>query len=155
MRFIVASDSHGKSQKLIDAVNAQAEASALFFLGDGEYDLQELHKIFPRLKIYAVAGNCDMRSNLPELGLVTIEGVKIMLTHGHRFAIKASVGQLLTAAKERGTQIALFGHTHVPYCNYENGVHLFNPGSIYEGSYGVIDITGAGIFCFHCRTCSY
>ncbi|MDR3345421.1 MAG: YfcE family phosphodiesterase [Oscillospiraceae bacterium] len=152
MRLVVASDSHGAAWRLADAVRQQPDAAALFFLGDGESDLRLLREQYPGLKIYAVSGNCDGScSNLPELDAAELAGVKIMFTHGHRYAVKSTEENLLAAARARGAQIALYGHTHKPSYRYEDGVHLFNPGSAEEHSYGVVDITGAGIFCFHCK----
>ncbi len=44
------------------------------------------------------------------------------------------------------TDILLFGHTHVPYTAYDDGMYIMNPGSIgYTGTYGIVDITPSGI----------
>ena len=45
------------------------------------------------------------------------------------------------AAKEKGADIALYGHTHVAHDEEVDGIRLFNPGSLgYEKSFGVIEI---------------
>ena len=153
MRLIVTSDSHGAPWSLIAAAHNQPEAAAMLFLGDGEADLPFLRKTCPRLTLYAVAGNCDgYNSDLPETDLITLGGVKIIYTHGHGFAVKRTTQKLLAAARTAGAGLALFGHTHTPQLSYEDGVYLFNPGSIRAHSYGVVDITPAGVFCFHCVT---
>ena len=68
--------------------------------------------------------------------------------------MKSFVG-IKRAAKENNCNIALFGHTHEKYYSYEDGLHLFNPGSIGSGyggaSYGVINITDKGILLSHGR----
>ena len=152
MRLIVTSDSHGAADRLVRAAENQPEAAVLIFLGDGEADLDALRRAVPNLKRIAVSGNCDSRyTDLPETELMTFAGTRVMMTHGHRFSVKSGLDGLLAAAKKCRADIALFGHTHTPYSGYEGGVRLFNPGSVREGSYGVIDRTPAGLFCFHCR----
>jgi putative phosphoesterase len=163
MRLVVASDSHGAAWRLLDAVQQQLEGEGeqsgaavspqcLMFLGDGEDDLHILRKYCPQLKIYAVRGNCDSQhSDLPEVDVMVLAGVKIMYMHGHQYAVKSTNDSLLAAARVHGAQLTLFGHTHTPYYSYEDGLYIFNPGSIEAHSYGVVDITDAGVFCFHCK----
>ncbi len=60
---------------------------------------------------------------------------------------------MLLAARENNAQIAVFGHTHVAHCVYEQGVYLLNPGSASSpragrASYGIVDITPNGIVPF-------
>ena len=49
---------------------------------------------------------------------------------------------LKSAARQQNADIALFGHTHVPYTEYDNGLWIMNPGALrrFELSYGLIDI---------------
>lgn len=48
--------------------------------------------------------------------------------------------------RERQADLLLFGHTHQPLTDYEDGLYLMNPGSLgYGGTYGYVDITPAGI----------
>ena len=57
-------------------------------------------------------------------------------------------GALIAAAKRRGAQIALFGHTHSPLCEHlEDGMWLLNPGSCgyFGGSAGMIVIENGNI----------
>ena len=51
------------------------------------------------------------------------------------------------AARERKADILLFGHTHVPMQDYDDGLYVLNPGSLHgaNASYGILDITPAGI----------
>ena len=48
---------------------------------------------------------------------------------------------------KRNADIVLFGHTHLPITEYDDELYLLNPGSLQytDGTYGVIDITDAGI----------
>ena len=53
----------------------------------------------------------------------------------------------LSAARGNGAQIALYGHTHEPMTDYQDGLYVMNPGALggARGSYGIIDLTPAGI----------
>ena len=65
MRLLVLSDSHGRKNLLLKAVELHPEANAVIFLGDGERDIEFLKEIYPELKLYAVCGNCDFNSANP------------------------------------------------------------------------------------------
>ena len=52
-------------------------------------------------------------------------------------------------ARKQGADIDLFGHTHIGFTRYEDGLYLMNPGSLSragEHSYGVIDLCDGGVF---------
>ena len=65
--------------------------------------------------------------------------------------MKYSLDRLKKLAIENNADIIAFGHTHVRYTNYENGLYVINPGSAScprdgkSPSYAFIDITDAGI----------
>ena len=63
------------------------------------------------------------------------------------YEVKYGLSNLVAAAEERGAQIALFGHTHQAMTEYRGGLYLMNPGSLSgpSGTYGIIDLTPAGI----------
>ena len=63
---------------------------------------------------------------LPDQLLIELGGHKIWMEHGHLFP---SLMTLAYRAKDNGADIALFGHTHEPHCEYAYGVLLLNPGS--------------------------
>ena len=101
-----------------------------FFLGDGERDLAALQKRFPDLPVYAVRGNCDLRSKLSTSISCAVGGVKIFATHGHMSNVKFEPGleTLTEQALNAGADVALFGHTHMQHLSESNGVLLLNPG---------------------------
>ena len=142
MKVCVFSDSHGCPENLVRAVEAEKPALC-FFLGDGERDLGALRERFPDLPVYAVRGNCDLRSGLPKQLACAVGGVRIFATHGHLYDVKhdPSLFGLLRAAE--GADLALFGHTHTALAERREGTVIFNPGSIGRSarpSYGVITI---------------
>jgi len=147
MRILVCSDSHGRRDRLILALERQPKAEILVFLGDGAADAAFFARE-PGRQAYLVRGNCDGAScELPLWQEFTMLGKKVVCTHGHRSSVKFGLDELRRAGRERGADLLLFGHTHEPLVFYEDGLTLFNPGSVHDGSYGFADITQAGIVC--------
>lgn len=53
-----------------------------------------------------------------------------MLTHGHRFYVNGGTTHLREYALANHYDIAMFGHTHVPYLGKDEDVKIVNPGSL-------------------------
>ena len=147
MRILVVSDTHGSDSNLRRAILAQPTAEVVIHLGDGEEELQRAKRSFPEKMFLAVRGNCDMASSLPPVGEYEAQGVRIFYTHGHLYGVKSGQYTIVCAARERGAQVLLFGHTHQPYTDYDQGLYLMNPGSLsgWGAGYGTLDITPQGI----------
>ncbi|MCL1952482.1 MAG: YfcE family phosphodiesterase [Oscillospiraceae bacterium] len=147
MRILVCSDSHGRRDRLVLALEQQPKAEILVFLGDGAADADFF--AMEGRPAYLVRGNWEgPSSGLPLWQEFDAMGKKVLCTHGHYSQVKWGLEELLRAGRERGADLVLFGHTHVPLVHYEDGLTLFNPGSLWEdGSYGFADITSAGIVC--------
>ena len=142
MRIVVVSDSHGNSNNLRRALLNQPSAELVIFLGDGEWDFKHVGTDKPSI---AVKGNCDWGSDLPAFAVTQEKGYTIYCTHGYAENVKYGEERLMERAREYRAHIALYGHTHNPVTKYEDGLWLVNPGSIYDGSYAVIDLTEKGI----------
>lgn len=144
--ILVVSDTHGRLTRLRWILRHE-QADALFFLGDGLYDLDQAilqNRMQPPYPIYRVRGNCDFGAQDPAEGLVPFGGVLFFYTHGHHYGVKSGFEQLQEAAGARGADVALFGHTHYKTLRAATLTTpaLFNPGSLRDlGSYGVITIT--------------
>ena len=163
MKCLCFSDSHGSSRLMRHALMLHPDAEVVFFLGDGLTDVIPLIDTEPRRAWFCVRGNCDHISALgsmdtPKIDSVTLEGKKIVYTHGDLYGVKYGMSGLERLAESSGADIVLFGHTHTP-CekfqpNDDGGVYYFNPGSVGGGyfssaSYGVINITDGGILLSH------
>lgn len=145
MEFLIFSDSHGKRKAVAEAISRQIRTpDAIFYLGDGLADIGDRYEGIPVIR---VRGNCDWRfpeEPVKDLELLSFEGHRLLLTHGHLYGAKSGFGGLLTAAKEFGADLVLFGHTHrqelltFPGENGERPVYLFNPGSIAAGDFGTL-----------------
>ena len=118
LRLLVLSDSHGDAGSVYRAVAAQPEAAAVLYLGDGAADLAAAAAAFPRLAFYPVRGNGDFApdaAGLPYAREECFGGKRFFLTHGHLYGVKTDPLRVVYAARERGADILLYGHTHPPY----------------------------------------
>ena len=144
-KLLILSDSHGGSDAIARILKAEREnIDALIFLGDGLRDLELALTKYPRLRTYAVAGNCDFGALEPYDGLAAFDQVIVFYTHGHMYGVKYDLDTLADAAAARGAQVALFGHTHRRELvrGVGTAATVFNPGSLRDGgSYGVIKVT--------------
>ena len=113
-KILVISDVHGRLRDLRWVLQNET-ADAMFYLGDGLYDLNaalELRREPVPYPIYRVAGNCDVNYSEPSEGLAPFGGVLFFYTHGHHYGVKMGSERLAECAGERGADVALFGHTH-------------------------------------------
>lgn len=142
-KLIICSDSHGVVSALERIFKAEPDMDAVLFLGDGLRDFDRAAPFAGHARLYGVAGNCDYNVLEPGEGLAAFEKVLFFYTHGHMYGVKYDLDTIAQAAKARGADVALFGHTHHACCEERDGVLLFNPGSCgrtYSGmdTYGVI-----------------
>lgn len=146
----MVSDSHGSRWNLFEAVEREPSAEAVFFLGDGYREYEELVRAYSdKTAFIGVKGNCDLYCDLPEKEIRTLNGTKIYATHGYMEKVKFGLFGLEELAQNEKYNLILFGHTHQPLNSYRDGVYYFNPGSVREGFYGVVDITDKGIICLN------
>lgn len=143
MKILVVSDSHGNKRYLNAAVE-QAHPERIIHLGDGFADARWLREQYPNIPLVQVCGNCDGGiADAEEEKVLNIGGVRLLLCHGHTLHVRYSLLTAVYAAKEREAQAVLFGHTHKPLVEYEEGILLFNPGTVGDRNcptYGVLTI---------------
>lgn len=152
-KILVFSDSHGNGRGISAALGQHPDASIALFLGDGIGDFRRAADL-PHLKTVCVRGNCDfygVSTGVRDVEIITVENVRIMMTHGHLFGVKSGFGTALDKAAAAEADIFLFGHTHVPFDHtFSHGdrhIRMFNPGSVSRGrdcgnTYGVIVVDG-------------
>jgi uncharacterized protein len=150
MRIVVISDTHGDLSDFELAINQQPRADLFIHLGDCERDVDDVKSVYPDKQFVVVSGNCDFGTITPPEDETVVCGKRIFYTHGHTYNVKYGYTSVVDEARRRRADILLFGHTHLPFSSYENGLYIMNPGSIghpAQGgpSYGIIDITGAGV----------
>ncbi len=151
MKILVMSDSHGRRDLVKRCIEKHSDVGIVLHLGDTVVDIMDMDRIFPDKQIVYVRGNCDYPRKEPLSACVEAEGTRIFLTHGHAHAVKYGLNVLMSEARKNGAQIALYGHTHVPYNQYHDGLYVMNPGSLAlprdssRASYGLIEICPQGI----------
>lgn len=126
MRLAVLSDTHGRPVPEACAERLRA-ADLVLHAGDvgTEAALEGLRALAPG--IVAVRGNVDRAGlGLPERQEVDAGGVRIGLVHDAGPA-KGRLARL----RERfpGCDVVVFGHSHVPLLEQEDGFTILNPGS--------------------------
>lgn len=147
MKILVLSDSHGRIGNLFEIISLFPEASAVIFLGDGLSDFEELKEtgMLNNKQIFFVPGNCDFGFHTEPEKLFELGGRRFYILHGHTKGVKFGKEELLKAAKQRNADICVFGHTHIPYSDYKDGIYFFNGGAVKEGCYGIINVSKAGV----------
>lgn len=88
--------------------------------------LSDLEEIAP---VKAVRGNMDPYNlSLNHEVIVSVENIKILLTHGYGGRIDAHE-RVYRENKNKKANCIIFGHTHKPFNQKINGTLMFNPGS--------------------------
>lgn len=52
------------------------------------------------------------------------------MTHGHTYGVSGGTDGIVEAARARGCEAVLFGHTHYPEIEMQEGILVINPGSL-------------------------
>lgn len=133
LRILIMSDSHGRNENVELAI-AQVreeigEFQMLIHLGDVG-DAREIESL-AGVPCYIVRGNTDYDARLLNTNVIEAGGHRIFATHGHLYQVDMRLDLLRFAALENDCDIAMYGHTHVPYLEEDpDDVTILNPGSI-------------------------
>lgn len=131
MKIVVVSDSHGNYSNFSSILKQHRDCDRIIHAGDGESDVQDLEMYEKALfkKLIFVGGNCDIHGIHERTKIAEIGDVRIFIAHGDRFEVKSDKTVIARKAIEENCQVAIFGHSHIKYCNTVEGVFLLNPGS--------------------------
>lgn len=153
MKILVISDSHKQYENMDRAIEIEMP-DRIFHLGDGE-GCEDYVEAVAQCPLEIVRGNCDFASDLPAEVVMRVGAHVVMLTHGHYYNVSFGPQMLAEVAKEKGVDVVLYGHTHVPLLREEGGITIMNPGSISyprqsdrRPSYGVIEVDARGEFTY-------
>lgn len=145
MKILVLSDSHAALSFMRRSIKAVAP-DAIIHLGDYFDDGLAMKEEFPNTQMYQVPGNCDCYRcppGQPEILVLSIGGVALYLTHGHKHRVKSGLYALLRDARASHVDAVLYGHTHQADCHQEeDGLWVLNPGScgFYGGTAGLLEL---------------
>ena len=131
VKIVVVSDSHGNYRNFSQIVKKHKDCNLIIHAGDGEQDIEDLAMYERDLssKVVFVGGNCDIHGIHERTKTVEIGGIRIFVAHGDRYEVKTDKTIIANAAKSEGCQVAVFGHSHIRFCENVEGVFLLNPGS--------------------------
>lgn len=146
LKILVFSDSHRYLNGMYCAIE-EHKPDQVIHLGDLQDDAEEVAMVYPRLPICMVPGNCDGWTTEAATKLITIDGVKILLGHGHLWHVKQGYETAILQARKAGADLLLFGHTHVAVCRQlEDGLWMMNPGTA-QSTFGIITIENGSVTC--------
>lgn len=128
LRILVVSDSHGRNENVQKAINKAGKIDMMIHLGDVGARYHEV-EYMAGVPTYIVAGNNDFYGNLLERNIIDLGGHRIFATHGHRMQVHRGVELLRYHALENDCDIALYGHTHIPFLSGAAAER----GSLYSG----------------------
>ena len=129
MRILVVSDTHRQNGNLCKVLAKIGDIDLLIHLGDAEGSEDYIREI-AGCPTEIIAGNNDFFSRLPKEREISLGDYRVLLTHGHYYNVSFTLERLRAEAKERGMQIAMFGHTQRPLIDQSGPVTLINPGSL-------------------------
>ena len=131
VKVVVVSDSHGNYRNFSEIVKRHKDSEYIIHAGDGERDIEDLEMYERDLakKVVFVGGNCDIHGAHVRDKVVEIGGIRIFVAHGDRYEVKTDKTVIAKVAKEEDCQAAIFGHSHIRYCETVDDVYLLNPGS--------------------------
>lgn len=146
MRIAVISDTHGRVNKCIYALEKMGNIDAIIHLGDVYDDSEDISDYFTSVPVYGVNGNCGLSFRGDSERLLEISGKRFFIAHGHMYDVKRGLSAFAKKVKQVCADIGLFGHTHLCFNDIVDGIHLFNPGSASspargECTIGIIEIT--------------
>lgn len=124
MLVLIFSDIHG-SLSLVDDFIDHFNPDRIFGLGDfevSEFDLEFRN-------IVGVQGNSYFDPDYPIDRFIEIEGIKILLTHGHTHNVRGGISTLKQFAISNNVNVVFYGHTHVAHISEIDNLIIINPGS--------------------------
>lgn len=157
MRILIVSDTHGSLRNFDEIIEREKKIDMLLHLGDIEGDDDYMEAVMD-CPVHVVAGNNDFFSGLPGELEIEVGKYKVFMTHGHGYYVSAGTKRLKQAARARGADIVMYGHTHRPEIDLEDDVITINPGSLSyprqpgrKATYIVMDISAKGEAVFNLK----
>lgn len=135
MRLGVIADTHGRLRPEVFEVFAAVDH--ILHGGDvgGSDLLVELEALAPVTAVYGNIDGLEIRSRLPQVARIELDGFRVVVTHGDQFG--SPVPRTLVDAFP-DAEIIVYGHTHRPRLELVDGtVTVLNPGSAGAARFGI------------------
>lgn len=129
MKILIVSDTHGRDTGLKRLLEQVKPIDMLIHCGDVEGSEDYICKMAD-CPVHMVAGNNDFFCDLPREEEFLIGKYRVLLTHGHYYYITMGTQMIKEDARARGFDIVMFGHTHRPCLEQNDGIVVLNPGSL-------------------------
>ena len=118
MKVLIVSDTHGQDENLEETVLREAPFDYLIHCGDVE-GREIFIEALAECPCTIVAGNNDFFTDLPYEEEVTLEGHKILVTHGHHYFVSRDYDKLVenaqgTAYWTSDTSTSISFNFHIP-----------------------------------------
>ena len=139
MKILIVSDSHGRTQEILDLVKKHPNMDLYLHAGDSQ---EPKFALFP---YQTVRGNCDYDSNMNERLLIDTPYGKLLMKHRPNIT-KFELDAL-------NIKIFVFGHLHKRAFYKEDGVYFVSPGATsyerdkYNEGYLILNIEKDKIEC--------
>lgn len=138
MRIGVLSDTHlRKPEPFLDHILDEVFADADMILHAGDIVTRKVLERLEERGALAVCGNMDdyeVADAIPQVRIVPAGKRRIGLIHG--WGSKEGLPQRIsTRFGEEKVDVIVFGHSHIPFWEQVNGIHMFNPGSASQNRY--------------------
>ena len=129
MKILIVSDTHRHNENFLRALEKTGPIDMLIHCGDIEGS-EYLIANSAGCPVQMVMGNNDFFSDLPREKEFQIGKYKVWLTHGHTYYVSMGDENIKREARERGVGIVMFGHSHRPIVDIDDGIIAVNPGSL-------------------------
>jgi uncharacterized protein len=140
VRLGVISDTHGLLRAAVLEVFEGVDH--ILHGGDvGKWDvLVELEAVAPVTAVYGNVDGVEMRSKLPQVAEVELDGFRIVVTHGDQLG-SPTPAKLHEAFPD--AEIIVYGHTHKPLLELvDKTVTVMNPGGAGAPRFGLLPSVG-------------
>ena len=129
MKALIVSDTHGMDSTFEKVLLQEAPVDMLIHCGDIEGS-EEYFELLSECDTYFVRGNNDFYSPLSSEVIFELKGYRVMVTHGHYYGVSMGIDWLMEEARAKNVDIVMYGHTHRPDFQQEDGLIVLNPGSL-------------------------
>lgn len=134
MKVGIVSDTHmPRKSKQLPKVLKDGLRDVELILHCGDWTSEEVVAMLESIApVEGVAGNGDEAAIISRFGwskIVRAGGISIGIVHGHLGKGTTTPQRALNTFRSPGTDLIVFGHSHIPFKECREGVVLFNPGS--------------------------